>query len=250
MRGLVLAVMLAISATPVVAMPRIAIIIDDLGDREVEGMRATDLPGPVAVALLPHRPYTRTLAERAHRVGKEVLLHLPLQAVAGNDLGAGAIMLDTTEDEFRRVFRSNIEAIPHVTGVNSHMGSLLTRHPGHMAWLMAEIRETAGLFFVDSYTVVESVALAFAHEAGVPATRRDVFIDTDPAPAEVEFQFERLVILAHERGVALGIGHPYPSTLDLLERELPRLRAHGVELVPVQDLIERQRATGGWVWHD
>lgn len=218
--------------------PRIAIIIDDIGDREAEGVRATMLAGPVALAFLPHAPYTSTLAQRAHAQEKEVMLHLPLQALSGKELGPGAIMLDTNEAEFRRVLAAGLASVPYVTGVNNHMGSLLTRHPGHMGWLMEELRMRTPLFFVDSYTAVESVAFPIATEAGVPATRRDVFLDTDPSPEQVEFQFNRLLAVARSEGSALGIGHPYPATLELLERELPRLAvAHGVELVTVRELI-------------
>ncbi len=246
----VLALMFAIFPSASFAEPaRIAIIIDDVGDREVEGTRAVELPGPVAVALLPHRPHTRSLAQRAHDAGKEVMLHLPLAAVSGKELGAGAIELDTTEPEFRRLFRENLEAVPHAIGVNTHMGSLLTRHPGHMSWLMSEIRGRAGVFFVDSYTAVESVALTSAKSAGISATRRDVFFDTDADAAAIEVQFERLVALARERGVALAIGHPYPETLAVLERELPRLAARDVELVSVRELIELQSRNGEWSWH-
>jgi uncharacterized protein len=220
------------------AAPRIAIIIDDIGDREAEGLRATQLDGPVALAFLPHAPFTPALAEQAHARDKEVMLHLPLQALSGKDLGPGAIMLDTGESEFRRVLDAGLASVPYVVGVNNHMGSLLTRHPGHMGWLMDALRDRTPMFFVDSYTAVESVAFPLATEAGVPATRRDVFLDSDPSPAQVAFQFERLLQLARAEGTALGIGHPYPATLELLERELPRLAdTHRVELVSVRALI-------------
>lgn len=226
-------------ALALAAAPRIAIIIDDIGDRESDGVRATMLAGPVALAFLPHAPYTAMLAERAHAQHKEVMLHLPLQSLSGKDLGPGAIMLDTGESEFKRVLDAGLASVPHVTGVNNHMGSLLTRHPGHMGWLMEALRDRSPMFFVDSYTAVESVAFPLAAEAGVPATRRDVFLDSDPSPEQVAFQFERLLNLARAEGAALGIGHPYPATLELLERELPRLAdEHGIELVSVRELID------------
>lgn len=229
------------------AKPRIALILDDIGDRHVEGRRAVALPGPVALAFLPHTSHARGLAEAAHAAGKEVLLHLPLQAVEGNDLGPGAITLDTGEDAFRRIFADNLDSVPHAGGVNTHMGSLLTRHPGHMAWLMAALRERDGFYFVDSYTALESVALESAREAGVPATRRNVFLDSDPDPGAIAAEFVRLVELARRDGSALGIGHPYPETLDVLEDMLRDLDAHGVELVTVRELIDLQET--GRTWH-
>jgi hypothetical protein len=36
----------------------------------------------------------------------------------------------------------------------------------------------------------------------------------------------------------VALGHPYPATLAVLERELPRLTERGVTLVPVGDLVK------------
>jgi polysaccharide deacetylase 2 family uncharacterized protein YibQ len=230
---------------PVLAAPaRIAIIIDDLGYEYVAGQRAINLPGPVACAVLPATPRARDLASAAHSAGKEVLLHLPLQSES--DMGhadPGTIVLDTTREEFAASFARSLASVPNVIGVNSHKGSLLTRHPGHMSWLMEEIRAHGNLLFVDSYTTHRSVALSMARESGIPSVRRDVFLDTDRDPASVEREFERLKRLARLRGFAMGIGHPYTETLELLERELPGLAAEGIELVGIGDYIALKNAT-------
>lgn len=228
----------AIAKTP--PMPRIAIIIDDIGDRHAEGLAAVSLPGAVACAFLPHTPHARELALRAHSNGKEVMLHLPLQSLHDKALGPGAITLETTETEFRRTLAENLLAIPHARGVNNHMGSLLTLHPGHMTWLMQYLASQEKMFFVDSYTHVDSVAMAMAAERGVPAARRDVFLDNVAEHDAIDTQFKRLIRLARERGSAIGIGHPYPATMQFLAEQLPELEAeYGVELVPVSALLKR-----------
>jgi polysaccharide deacetylase 2 family uncharacterized protein YibQ len=81
------------------------------------------------------------------------------------------------------------------------------------------------------------VGLAAAREYGVPALRRDVFLDADPAPGAIEAQWQRLLARARTQGAAVGIGHPYAATLALLERELPALAASGVVLVPLSALL-------------
>ena len=65
-----------------------------------------------------------------------------------------------------------------------------------------------------------------------------MFLDPDPSPEVVEREFERLKELARKRGSALAIGHPYPATLDVLERELPKLADEGFELVRVSELLQ------------
>jgi len=221
--------------------PRITIIIDDLGYALRAGQRAVNLPGPVVYAVLPQTPRAGTLAEYANARGKEVLLHLPLQSMDPT-LAAepGGITLDMSRKNFAAVLAENLDTVPFAVGVNGHRGSLLTRHPGHMRWLMEEL-QPRGLFFVDSYTTEHSVALTIAWENGIPATRRDVFLDTDPAPAAIAGQFERLKRLARAHGSALGIGHPYPGTLDYLERELPRLEAQGFVLTGIRDFLRSAR---------
>lgn len=221
----------------VLQAPRIAIIIDDLGYAYEAGLRAVRLPGPVGCAMLPDTPQAARLAALAHAAGKEVLLHLPMQSLDDLEPPADMLNMDTTRLELAASLSAHLSEIPHVTGINNHRGSLLTRHPGHMEWLMQEIGGRQDLFFVDSYTTAASVALGLAREAGVPAARRDVFLDPDRDPATLRRQFERLVSLARRHGAALAIGHPYPATLEFLETELPRLAELGIELVSPGELV-------------
>ena len=218
--------------------PRIAIIIDDLGNERRNGVRAIQLDGPIAYAILPGTPRARELAELAHAAGRDVLLHLPLQAES--DLESrqpGGLNLDMSRQAFSHAVTRSLDAVPHVAGINTHRGSLLTRHPGHMRWLMDDLGRRDGLFFVDSYTTADSVALRIARERGIPSVRRDVFLDPDRRLDTVEREFARLKSIAEARGYAVGIGHPYPDTLDFLARALPALDAEGFALVPISELV-------------
>ena len=233
--------LLLASGSVATSPPRIAIIIDDLGYRMDAGRRAIALPGPISFAVLPGTPRAQALAVLAFESGKEVLLHLPLQAKP-NDTSDDplAINLDMSRREFGETFERALTSVPHAIGVNSHRGSLLTRHPGHMRWLMEEIQARDNLFFVDSYTTHESVALQIASEAGIDARKRDVFLDPDRAPETVAREFERMKRLAEKRGSVVAIGHPHAATLALLERELPKLADEGFELVAISALVKRE----------
>ncbi|MDX1515650.1 MAG: divergent polysaccharide deacetylase family protein [Woeseiaceae bacterium] len=235
-------VIAALAALPIVAAaaeaPRIAIIIDDLGYELAAGRRAIELPGAVTCAILPNAPRSAALARSARQHGKEVLLHLPMQAVSDRSDGeALRLTLDMSRSQLAATLDAALTSVPDAVGVNNHRGSLITRHPGHMRWLMEEIRLREPLFFVDSYTTHESIALQVAGEAGVPAIKRDVFLDADPEPETIRAEFERLKRLARERGVAVGIAHPYDTTLEFLEAELQSLARDGYELVPVSALF-------------
>jgi polysaccharide deacetylase 2 family uncharacterized protein YibQ len=106
-----------------------------------------------------------------------------------------------------------------------------------MAWLMEEIAARDGMFFVDSFTTDESVAMQIAFESGVAATRRHVFLDNDRSPEALRKQFDRLTALARSKGIAVAIGHPYPETMEFLERELRELDNSTIMLIPVSEAL-------------
>lgn len=228
--------------------PAIALIIDDLGNDAQRGERVVNLPGPIACAFLPHGAYTRVLARSAHGNNKEVMLHLPMQSMDNRALDPGALTLDMTESVFTETLLQDLAAVPYVSGINNHMGSLLTRHPGHMYWLMTAIQSQAPLFFVDSRTTDHSVARQIAIENGVPNLKRDIFLDVERDRTAILHQFVKLAEKAYKNGTALAIGHPYPETLDVLESELGNLQAYGLDLVSVQQLIELKRERRS-KWH-
>ncbi len=245
MRPLLFAAVLAVCCDAAVANPRIAIIIDDLGYERAAGERTIALPGPVTCAILPDAPRAESLARAANAEGKEVIVHLPMQAA--NHIGRTepqSLTMDMSRAGFSAVFERAFNAVPHAVGINNHRGSLLTRHPGSMRWLMEEISARESLFFLDSYTTHHSVAMQIADETGVTAIKRDVFLDAVPTPEAIEHQFERLKRIASERGVAVGIGHPYEVTLEFLEEARPELEREGFELVPLSSLTEL-RTDGG-----
>ncbi|NOZ52806.1 MAG: divergent polysaccharide deacetylase family protein [Gammaproteobacteria bacterium] len=217
--------------------PVIGIIIDDLGNSEKLGLRAVLLPGPVTMAFLPHTPYAYDLANMAHRMNKEVMLHLPMQAINQNKLGPGGLTQNMSYGDFYKTFINNLQSIPHVIGINNHMGSLLTQHSEHMQWLMQTLREHDQLFFVDSYTTRHSIAHQTAKDYWIPNMRRDIFLDNDRRDSAINLQFDQLLSTAKKNGYALAIGHPYPQTLRVLRNRIASLKSSGVKLTPVSQLL-------------
>ncbi len=223
------------------AQPVISIIIDDMGHRLQDGNRALELPGAVTYAFLPHAPHARKMAEQAHASGKEVMLHLPMDAHEGEKLGPGGLSLHMTQQQFQDALASSLASVPHVVGLNNHMGSLLTRHPGAMDWLMEDVRQRGDLFFVDSRTTSLTVAEKLAREHQIPSAGRDIFLDNVREPKYIREQFQQLIRRAKIRGKAIGIGHPFPETIATLAEELEKLEESGVKLVFISETIAKRQ---------
>jgi len=217
--------------------PVLALVIDDLGDNYALGTRAIRLPG-VTGSILPHRPYTIALANAAHQQKKEVMLHLPMESVTEHRMSEGGLYSTMTWREFIRTFQSALASVPYAQGINNHMGSALTASHKHMNWLMREISSHPNVYFVDSRTTDRTVAEYMASRHGVPNIARTLFLDYDGAATDLDAQFQKLIRTAKRDGYALGIAHPFPSTLEFLEANLPRLYEQGIQLVPASRVIE------------
>lgn len=228
----------AFSQAPITPQtPLIAIIIDDIGYRLDEGLRATELPAAVTLSVIPFTPFGKRLAHTALERGKDIMLHAPM-APLGSEMPVEAGGFDDSMDQqqIALVLKTMLEDIEGVIGINNHMGSKLTQNRQFMNWFMVELKDH-DLFFIDSLTSHNSQAWYVAQEQGLPSYRRDIFLDNQRDDGAIDTQFNRLVTRAKAQGYALAIGHPYPETLAYLEKVLPTLENLGVQLVSTRKLL-------------
>jgi hypothetical protein len=217
-------------------LPRIALVIDDLGYAPPElVIRLCAQPVAFTVAVLPYQEHSKESATLAHDHGKEVILHLPMEGSPGANPGPDALRMDHSEPELRALVRKALENIPYRAGVNNHMGSRLTADRVRMHWILEEIKSRK-MFFLDSRTTKETVAYDLAHELGIPAAQRQVFLDDDKAFAEMEKQWERALAIAKRDGEATIIGHIYPETVEALEKLIPKAKGE-VQFVKIGALV-------------
>ena len=217
--------------------PRVAIIIDDMGYHRKIGDKLLALDLNLSFSFLPHAPFTSQQEETAYLSGRDVMVHLPMEASDPQwDPGPGALYLSTSQDELVTILTKNLLAVPHATGANNHMGSKFTENRPAMHTILAELKEQ-GLFFVDSFTTAESTGMDEAKTMGIKTNRRHVFLDNIQDPKKICGQLDKLAAVAGKQSLAIGIGHPYRATLDALRNCGDQL-LETVQLVPVHMLVE------------
>lgn len=217
---------------------QIAIVIDDIGYHQRD-LELLSLPGQLSYSILPHTPYSQIFATLASQSNKELLLHIPMQALNGKKLGPGALTLDMNKVQLQQTLGNALASLPQVKGVNNHMGSALTQQSEAMKWTM-EVLKKRQLFFLDSRTTQLSQAQNAANFLGVANIGRHVFLDNITTTEQLQFRLEELKSKAIKYQFAIAIAHPYPETIDFLRQALPQLSEQGFELVPVSQLIERK----------
>jgi polysaccharide deacetylase 2 family uncharacterized protein YibQ len=94
------------------------------------------------------------------------------------------------------------------------------------------------MYFIDSRTSGSSIAGPLAHSMRVKTASRNVFLDDVQDVAAIRRQLDALAQTAFSRGVAVGIGHMYPSTMKVLTEDAPKLRASGFRFVRASTVVK------------
>lgn len=219
--------------------PRIAFIIDDIGNSISRAQAFLDLKMPMTFSILPKLQYSDILAEEIYEQGQEIMLHQPMEPYSHEaDPGPGALYISYGDREIEEIIQENLSQIPQATGVNNHMGSRFTSSSSKVVEALKIIKEK-DLFFVDSLTSSHSQAYKMARRLKMRTAPRNVFLDTSPDIRFVRQQLRHLKQYALNHGSAIGIGHPHLSTLAALYDFKQELNKKGplFELVSVSDLL-------------
>ncbi len=217
--------------------PRLAIILDDLGQDYSAAEAIFALPYPLTISVLPNNPHSVDIAEEAHRRGYEVMLHLPMESVSQRHAESNQLRPGMSQRQVAALVDGFIAAVPGVAGVNNHQGSESTANPALMNELMPVLREHK-LFYIDSRTTAATVAFDAARRAGVAAAYRNVpFLDDVAEVGAISRQLRIAMREAREKNDAVAIGHPHPATLKALREVLPDAKAQGVRLVYASELV-------------
>ncbi len=217
---------------------QVAIIIDDIGYHQRD-LAAISLPGEISYSILPHTPFAKAFAIEAHLANKETLLHVPMQALSGKKLGPGGLTEQMSKRQVQETLEKALNELPQVKGINNHMGSFLTQKLEPMIWTM-EILKQKNLYFLDSKTTDKSLAQNIANLHGVNNVARHVFLDNIPTETQMNYRLNQLIRIAKKREFAIAIAHPYPETLEFLQRAIVVLQENEIELVPLSQLVQKK----------
>lgn len=218
-------------------LPRIAVIIDDLGYDDRMAEKFIRLGPVVTLSVLPKSPFQKRILRKAKNRGIETMLHLPMEPMEYPrvDPGPGALLTTMTPDERIGLLKAHLEAMPTIRGVNNHMGSKMTTLSNQMYQIFSILRQR-DLYYIDSRTTPESLSRPSARLLKIPFAQRDVFLDHEQTAEFIARQIRQLVRIATRHGEAIGIGHPHEITFEILQKELSRLK-NQVEWVPASAVV-------------
>jgi uncharacterized protein len=217
---------------------RLALIIDD-GGYNVDRLKGlVGLGKPMTFAILPNVPHSRDAALLAHREGAEVMLHLPMepQEIERYSLEKDTVLTGMDKTAIQAILHKALSQIPHVRGVNNHMGSKATEDLRIMKALM-EVLKKEGLYYVDSHTSSHSVGPRAARQTGVAFASNDRFIDHEKDLEAIKKAIRLAMKRAKQEGKALAIGHPHPLTARAIREMIPEIESAGIRMVFASEVV-------------
>ena len=214
--------------------PRVAILLAGLGLSASQTQAAIQLPGEISLGFLPHAPGLAPKLAEARAAGHEVLLHLPMEPrnYPNDDPGPHALLTSLTPAaNLERLEWSLSRGVGYV-GVVNRTGARFAESDTDLRPVLLSLRDR-GLMYLDASEAAGRNALKLADELRVPRTGIDLRIDTEAARGAIDARLAELEQIARQTGQAIGLGEPFPVTIERLGQWAATLPAKGIELAPV-----------------
>lgn len=232
----------ASSEVPIPVKPKnkVALIVDDMGHNLETLREIQDLGLSLTIAILPYSTWAKETAQIAQQNNMEVILHLPLESLYDFDSNSrtkGLIHSRMSENVVLETLEANLSQVPFIQGVNNHMGSRITAKRDMMSLILARLKKD-NLYFIDSITSGSSIAFKLAKEMFIPSAFRHVFLDSETGEEFILKQLIQLLQLAQKQGMAVGICHPYDSTLKVLSDNLELFAEYNCETVFASQIVK------------
>lgn len=223
---------------------RMAIIIDDFGRQRKGVKEMLDLDVKLTAAIIPFLEHSQEDAEYAAAHGKEVILHLPMQATTHDTpshIGTRTIKVGQSPEEITALLADAKQEMPQAVGANVHMGTLASSTMSVMDPIMQFMKDN-NMFFVDSMTSRKSVCKEAAEKYGVAFLKNDKFLEhEEKSKAYVKKQLRKGMEIAQKHGTCIVIGHVgYEGgmiTVNGIQEMKEELAQNNVELVYVSELF-------------
>ena len=220
--------------------PRIAIVINWLGLSDAATEAAIqELPGAVTLAFAPYAENLTNWVRLARAAGHEVLLNLPMEPLnyPANDPGPQALLTSLSPARNLDRLEWTLSRVTGYVGVTNYMGSRFTTSSTSLKPVLKALKGR-GLLFLDSRSSSRSLVSEVAGELALPWVANNRFLDNQASRIAIDSELEAIETVARSQGHAVGIGFPYPVTLERLAVWIPTLRKKGLVLTPISAIAQ------------
>tara|TARA_R110000787_G_scaffold16622_41_gene51409 strand:+ start:3970 stop:5535 length:1566 start_codon:yes stop_codon:yes gene_type:complete len=230
-------------ATADTGRPKVAIVIVQLGMNKLATETAIrNLPPEVTLAFSSTERNLSRWVTQAREIGHEVLIDLPMEPenFPLNDPGPNTLLTTVPDKENLERLEATLSAATGYIGVATLTGGRFTANREKLLPVVAALKER-GLMMIDGSVEAGRAVPTMAVQAGAPVARADVILDSVPSRKAIDAQLARLEQIVRNNGVAVAVGHAYPSTFERLHNWIALARKAGIDVVPLSALANKQK---------
>ena len=236
---------------PESAAAKIAIVIDDLGEKNIQYYLLKQIPAKITLGIIPGEKDSQEIVHEYSTDSRfELMMHMPMQT-----LGSGEDA-ESARDEHRTYpyFISNLQSPSQMQemldrayqslddgvllkGLSNHQGSLITSSPNCMVPIVDWSRKK-NMYFLDSMTTASSRGYEIAHKRHLPSAYNKIFIDSQDNDSYIRSRLLIAVNLARQNGQIIVVGNiNNERTLKVLKDMVPELNKLGIIFVFVSQIL-------------
>lgn len=234
--------------------PLMAIIIDDFGGYEQAGVETMlSVDAPLTCAIMPNLENSEVNSEAALKAGKEVILHMPMQAHVSLPVswyGPNYICIGDSKEIVESKINKALSTVHGAKGFNIHIGSGVCQSPETLAHIY-DYAKDHDLFFVDSRTHMNTQCAKVARDKNVVYLGRDEFLEPE-GNKTYEGVTRHLMVgaeMAKEKGYAIVIGHVGShggeNTARAIKDSIKHLEEMGIKIVPMSEMYQHIKLLDG-----
>ncbi|ODA68141.1 Divergent polysaccharide deacetylase [Methyloligella halotolerans] len=214
--------------------PKVAILMDGLGQAEVITQVLLHMPPQVSIALGPYGRGLQDWVTRARDKGHEVFLQIPLEPpnYPNNDPGPHTLLTDVDAAENQGRLHWLMSRFTGYVGVTNYFGTKFQSTEAVMKPLLTELKDR-GLIYVSDGSSKDSVGPGIAQGLGLPYGSAVMEIAGDQSEEEIKNMLTQLEATAQEKGGAIAVTEASPAAVRQILSWASKLDKKGISLVPV-----------------
>ena len=221
---------------------KIALIMTDLGlAKQMDERAINDMPAAVALAFSPYGKYSKDSSGAARKDGHKVIALVPMEPAnyPKEDPGTLALLGRNSTDQNQKNLTRILGNVPQADGAMNFMGSRFLAAENNTD-LVIKTLQSRKMTFIDTPSGGKSMAKPIARARGAEVATVDIYIDDSASENDIRAQLGELERISRQRGVAVGVIHPYPLTFALLANWLPTLDSRNLALTDVREAAQLQ----------
>ncbi len=219
-------------------LPKIAVLIANVGLSASTIPAMLALPEKVTIGLSPYAPDLEILAKKFLEAKHELMMSLPLEPVHYPEDDAGPYALITSLDAVDNLERLKylVNKVKNVVGVFSMDDEKFTNNALAITPIMKALKER-NLIYAYAGAKNNLAISQIAAQENFNLVVVDLMIDQNITDEYINAQLASAIDKAKKNGFAVIICHPYPITISALTKWLSGLESNKVSLTTFQDIV-------------